>query len=82
MNADLSKGLEAVLALSYEQAIYIDKLESLIKELWDGSNYVRDALDEMEAAIVGQGLGSILNHCIGGEAILTYAKNIKGVHDR
>jgi hypothetical protein len=73
MNEDLSKELDVVLKLATEQAAYIEKLQSLICELWYGIKHARDSLDEMEAAIVGLKLKPLLEECVGKEAVFTYA---------
>jgi hypothetical protein len=74
MNEDLGKELNVVLELAKKQATHIDRLESLVVELWGGITYARDAFDEMEAAIVGQSLKPLLDHSTGSEQKLLYAK--------
>jgi len=75
MNENLTKELDVVFKLAKEQAAYIDRLELLVNELWTASKHVKDALDEAEASIVGQGLKPLLDHCVGRELQFSYGGN-------
>jgi len=69
---DLSSEFGILSELANKQA-YVERLERLASELWSGARNIRDSLDEMESAIVGTGLKSLLDQSVGEEQQLAYA---------
>jgi hypothetical protein len=74
---ELADAYTVALALTHMQGEYIDRLNLLASELWGGISYARGALNEMEAAIIDQGLKPLLSNVDIGQNLLYTGDNTK-----